>query len=107
MSIRANCAPADGGKGIKVLHEAHHRVVTLFDTAEVHGPYASEALVGEAMNRAVDGAAGDRPVIADYCQRLSARPAYRRAIAKGGPTLRPPPAAQAATDFQPVQGEHE
>jgi hypothetical protein len=64
--------------------------------------------VPEAMNRAVDGAAGDRPVIADYCQRLSARPAYRRAIAKGGPTLRPPPpAAKAATDFQPVQGEHE
>jgi hypothetical protein len=59
------------------------------------------------MNRAVDGAAGNRLVIADDCQRLSARSACRRAIAKGGPTLRPPPAAHAATDFQSVQGEHE
>ena len=48
MSISANYGPpADRGEGIKVLREAHHRGVTFFDTAEVYGPYTSEALVGE------------------------------------------------------------
>jgi hypothetical protein len=50
MSISANYGPpADRGEGIKVLREAHHRGVTFFDTAEVYGPYTSEALVGEAL----------------------------------------------------------
>ena len=50
MSISANYGPpADRDEGIKVLREAHQRGVTLFDTAEVYGPYTSEALVGEAL----------------------------------------------------------
>ena len=50
MSISANYGPpADRGEGIKVLREAHQRGVTFFDTAEVYGPYTSEALVGEAL----------------------------------------------------------
>src|SRR4051812_46600736 len=50
MSISANYgAAADKNQGIKVLREAHDRGVTLFDTAEVYGPYTSEELVGEAL----------------------------------------------------------
>ena len=50
MSISANYGPAaDRDQGIKVLREAHERGVTLFDTAEVYGPYTSEQLVGEAL----------------------------------------------------------
>jgi len=50
MSISANYGPpADRDEGIRVLREAHQRGVTFFDTAEVYGPYTSEALVGEAL----------------------------------------------------------
>ena len=50
MSISANYGPAaDRNQGITVLREAHERGVTLFDTAEVYGPYTSEQLVGEAL----------------------------------------------------------
>src|SRR4051812_41200569 len=50
MNISANYGPAaDKYQGIKVLREAHQRGVTFFDTAEVYGPYTSEALVGEAL----------------------------------------------------------
>lgn len=50
MSISANYGPAaDRSQGIKVIRSAHERGVTLFDTAEVYGPYANEELVGEAL----------------------------------------------------------
>jgi aryl-alcohol dehydrogenase-like predicted oxidoreductase len=56
MSISANYGPpADRDEGIKVLREAHQRGVTFFDTAEVYGPYTSEALVGEALAPVRDG----------------------------------------------------
>jgi aryl-alcohol dehydrogenase-like predicted oxidoreductase len=34
---------------IKLIRTAHHLGVTLFDTAEVYGPFANEELVGEAL----------------------------------------------------------
>ena len=50
MSISANYGPPfDRNQGINVIREAHERGVTLFDTAEVYGPYTSENLVGEAL----------------------------------------------------------
>jgi aryl-alcohol dehydrogenase-like predicted oxidoreductase len=50
MSISANYGPpADRRQGIAVIRAAHERGVTLFDTAEVYGPYTSEELVGEAL----------------------------------------------------------
>jgi aryl-alcohol dehydrogenase-like predicted oxidoreductase len=50
MSISANYGPAaDRAQGIATLREAHDRGVTLFDTAEVYGPYTNEELVGEAL----------------------------------------------------------
>ena len=50
MSISANYGPpADRAQGLEVIRNAHGRGVTLFDTAEVYGPYANEELVGEAL----------------------------------------------------------
>jgi len=34
---------------IRLIHDANDRGVTLFDTAEAYGPFANEALVGEAL----------------------------------------------------------
>src|SRR5271156_5062533 len=41
--------PGDKQKMIEVIHAAVARGVTLFDTAEVYGPYTNEELVGEAL----------------------------------------------------------
>lgn len=41
--------PADKQAMIDLIHRAVERGVTLFDTAEVYGPFANEALVGEAL----------------------------------------------------------
>ena len=50
MSISANYGPAAStAQGIDTIRAAHEKGVTLFDTAEVYGPYTSEELVGEAL----------------------------------------------------------
>lgn len=41
--------PADRQEMIRLIHAAHDRGVTLFDTAEAYGPLANEELVGEAL----------------------------------------------------------
>lgn len=41
--------PGDRDDMIRVLRDAHELGVTLFDTAEVYGPYVNEELVGEAL----------------------------------------------------------
>jgi aryl-alcohol dehydrogenase-like predicted oxidoreductase len=41
--------PADRGEAIRVIRAAVERGVTLFDTAEVYGPFTNEELVGEAL----------------------------------------------------------
>jgi aryl-alcohol dehydrogenase-like predicted oxidoreductase len=41
--------PADRQEMIKLLHAAVERGVTLFDTAEVYGPFINEELVGEGL----------------------------------------------------------
>jgi aryl-alcohol dehydrogenase-like predicted oxidoreductase len=41
--------PADRQEMIALLHAAVERGVTLFDTAEVYGPYINEELVGEGL----------------------------------------------------------
>jgi aryl-alcohol dehydrogenase-like predicted oxidoreductase len=40
---------ADKGEMIQLIHAAHDRGVTHFDTAEAYGPFANEELVGEAL----------------------------------------------------------
>jgi aryl-alcohol dehydrogenase-like predicted oxidoreductase len=39
----------DRAQMIQLIHDAHDRGVTFFDTAEAYGPFANEALVGEAL----------------------------------------------------------
>ena len=41
--------PTDKQEMINFLHKAVDRGITLFDTAEVYGPFTNEALVGEAL----------------------------------------------------------
>ena len=41
--------PADTQEMIALIRSAVERGITLFDTAEVYGPFTNEALVGEAL----------------------------------------------------------
>jgi aryl-alcohol dehydrogenase-like predicted oxidoreductase len=41
--------PLDRQEAIRVIRAAYERGVTLFDTAEVYGPFLSEEMVGEAL----------------------------------------------------------
>ena len=50
MSMSSGYGPAaDNKESIKLIRTAFERGVTLFDTAEVYGPYVNEELVGEAL----------------------------------------------------------
>ena len=50
MGLDANYGPAtDRQEGMKVIRAAVERGVTLFDTAEVYGPFTNERLVGDAL----------------------------------------------------------
>ncbi|MRH98226.1 aldo/keto reductase [Agrobacterium sp. CNPSo 675] len=50
MSLSGNYnAPVSKEHGIKTIRAAAENGVTLFDTAEVYGPYVNEELVGEAL----------------------------------------------------------
>lgn len=42
-------APVPRPEGIRMIHAAFERGVTLFDTAEVYGPFTNEQLLGEAV----------------------------------------------------------
>ncbi|MGK3122340.1 aldo/keto reductase [Pseudomonas corrugata] len=41
--------PLDHADGVRMIHAAVEQGVTLFDTAEVYGPYINESLVGDAL----------------------------------------------------------
>ncbi|HBP4966861.1 TPA: aldo/keto reductase [Pseudomonas aeruginosa] len=50
MGMTAVYGPAaDKQEMIKLIHAAHDRGITLFDTAEAYGPFANEELLGEAL----------------------------------------------------------
>ena len=50
MSMTSAYGPAaDKGEMIELIHAAYDLGVTHFDTAEAYGPFANEALVGEAL----------------------------------------------------------
>lgn len=48
MSVRYG-PPVDRNEGIRLIRAAVDRGVTLFDTAEVYGPFVNEELLGEAL----------------------------------------------------------
>jgi aryl-alcohol dehydrogenase-like predicted oxidoreductase len=50
MNLATNYGPAAPiDDAIQVIRAAHSNGVTLFDTAEVYGPYTSETIVGGAL----------------------------------------------------------
>jgi hypothetical protein len=50
MGMTGVYGPAtDKTQMIELIHDAHDRGVTLFDTAEAYGPFANEELIGEAL----------------------------------------------------------
>jgi aryl-alcohol dehydrogenase-like predicted oxidoreductase len=50
MGMSANYGPpSDRKEMVALIRQAHDLGVTLFDTAEVYGPFANEELVGEAL----------------------------------------------------------
>ena len=58
MGISQSYGPPSSRKdGIAIIRAAVDAGVTLFDTAEVYGPYANEDLVGEALEPVRDGVA--------------------------------------------------
>jgi len=85
MSISANYGPpAPKDQGINVIRTNHEKGVTLFDTAEVYGPYTNEELVGEAL-----APFRDRVVIAtkfgfaiDGTIALNSRPEHIKRVAE-------------------------
>ena len=87
MGLSHGYGPAtDRQAGLAVLRAAVERGVTLFDTAEVYGPYVNEELVGEALAPYRDDvviatkfgfAIGD----ADRTSGLDSRPEHVRAVA--------------------------
>jgi len=90
MSMSSGYGPA-GEKGamISLIREAVDRGVTLFDTAEVYGPFANEELVGEALapfkGRVVIATKFGFDVDPDTGQRrggLNSRPDHVKAVAE-------------------------
>src|SRR6266403_3125634 len=89
MNASGNYGSApDKNQGIGVIRAAHEKGVTFFDTAEFHGPYTNERLVGEAL-----APVRDRVVIATKfgfdidpktgAQRgLNSRPEHFKAVAE-------------------------
>src|SRR3954468_15428838 len=49
MSFAYTGAGSDDAESIRTIHRAIDLGVTLFDTAEVYGPYVNEELVGKAL----------------------------------------------------------
>ena len=52
MGMSQSYGPADDKESIATLHRAIDLGCTFFDTAEVYGPFANEALIGRALDRA-------------------------------------------------------
>ena len=83
-------ASVDRGAMIRLIRDAAERGVTLFDTAEIYGPFANEELVGEALEPIRDrvviatkfGFAMD-PASAEPFGGLDSRPQHIREAVEG------------------------
>src|SRR3954462_13126660 len=75
MGSRASPSPDDRAEARRVLDRAVDLGVTLFDTADVYGPYVSEEIVGEALRGRRDRV-GIAPKFGNALDRST--PGYRR-----------------------------
>jgi aryl-alcohol dehydrogenase-like predicted oxidoreductase len=77
---------ASTADGVKLIRAAVDRGVTLFDTAEVYGPFVNEELVGEALapvrERVVIATKFGFGIPADAGRKLDSRPEHIRAVAE-------------------------
>lgn len=80
--------PADKREMIKLIRAAHDRGITFFDTAEAYGPFANEALVGEALQPIRDQVVIGTKFGFDFDQRTgertggaNSRPEHIKAVA--------------------------
>ena len=55
MGMSQSYGPGDEGESVATIHRAVDLGVTLFDTAEVYGPYVNEELLGRALEGRRDG----------------------------------------------------
>src|SRR3546814_13484235 len=87
--------PLPRAEGIALIRAAVERGVTLFDTAEVYGPYTNEELLGEALapvrEQVVIATKFGLNIGADgKYDGMDSRPAHIRAVAEASPKRQPP-----------------
>ena len=91
MGLSSGYGPAvDTQEGIRLIRSAVERGVTLFDTAEVYGPFTNEALVGEALapfrGQVVIATKFGFKIDAGKQAGLDSRPAHIRKVAEASLT---------------------
>ena len=83
-SASASARPPNGRKPSRVIRAAVERGVTLFDTAEVYGPFVNEELVGEALQpvrdrvRIAPSSASRSPTKASWSGSTAGRSTFAR-----------------------------
>ncbi len=87
MGMSQSYGPADEAESVATIHRACDLGVTFFDTAEVYGPYANEALLGRALagrrDRAVLATKVGWKIADGKSVGLDSRPAHIRAVVEG------------------------
>ncbi|MFB7632014.1 aldo/keto reductase [Streptomyces sp. NPDC056149] len=66
MSYGYETGPRDDDESVRVIHRALDLGVTLFDTADVYGPFTNEELIGRALH-----GRRDRAVVATKCGMIT------------------------------------
>ena len=87
MGMSQSYGPADEAESVATIHRACDLGVTFFDTAEVYGPYANEALLGRALagrrDRAVVATKFGWKIEDGKSVGLDSRPAHIKAVVEG------------------------
>ena len=86
MGMSQSYGPGDDGESIATIHRAIDLGVTLFDTAEVYGPFLNEELLGRALEgrreRALVATKFGFRIESDDRYALDSRPEHVRAVAE-------------------------
>jgi len=86
MGMSQSYGPGDDGESIATIHRAIDLGVTLFDTAEVYGPFVNEELLGRALEgrreRALVATKFGFRIESDDRYALDSRPEHVRAVAE-------------------------
>ena len=103
MGISQSFGPSpDRGTMVDFLREAVDHGVTLFDTAEVYGPYHNEEVVGEGLSRHAATRSSSRPSSASHWMRVTESWTAGRSTSPSARRV----AASARTDFVDLLYQH-